>query len=636
MARIERASIDQVVAAADMLEVVGRYAQLKKAGANYSGLCPFHEEKTPSFSVNPVEKLYYCFGCGEGGDLLSFVQKKEDLDFTGAVELLAERYGIELRYEGTPADDGARRRRERLRELLEQACAYYERVLWESPRAEVAREYLRGRELGEEVCRQYRLGYSFPAWRTLHDGATAKGFGEKELLDAGLAVRSSRGGGSSGAGQESGGRVYDRFRGRLMFPLSDERGRVLGFGARTLGDEKPKYVNSPETPLYHKSRALFGLGAARQAVRAVDRVYVVEGYTDVLALAQAGVQNVVAAMGTALTEEQVRALLKYTRTVYLCFDADAAGEGAMLRALEMARTLDVSFHVVRIPAGKDPADWVAAGNGAEEFEALAARAHTLLQFHVRSVLSAHDLAKADERTRALTLLKGVLAEASSPIERDEEVRYVADSLRLSPESVRHLLSGIPAGGRAGQGARGASAATTRLLSSERILEARFLAACLAVPEAGAKSVAAVDDGYFADPDMRRAFAAVRDRLQRLRAKEGGQSVEEEAERQTSDEELADDALAEVMVRAAGERFDENVLVELFLRLQEAQLARRTARLRRRLREGAEHTGEDGEERGDVAEADEADEAALMDLEARRRRVREQIRRVPLEEPRKPE
>ena len=295
-----------------MLEVVGRYTPLKKAGANYSGLCPFHEEKTPSFSVNPVEKLYYCFGCGEGGDLLSFVQKKEDLDFTGSVELLAERYGVELRYEGAPVDDGARRRRERLRELLEQACAYYERILWDSPKAQRAREYLERRGLGEDVCRRYRLGYSFPAWRTLYDGATAKGFGEKELLDAGLAVRSSRGRRPE-AQEGSGGRVYDRFRGRLMFPLTDERGRVLGFGARTLGDEKPKYVNSPETSLYHKSRALFGLDAARQAIRAADRVYVVEGYTDVLALAQAGVQNVVAAMGTALTEEQVTALLKYTR-----------------------------------------------------------------------------------------------------------------------------------------------------------------------------------------------------------------------------------------------------------------------------------------------------------------------------------
>jgi len=630
VARIERASIDQVVAAADMLEVVGRYTPLKKAGANYSGLCPFHEEKTPSFSVNPVEKLYYCFGCGEGGDLLSFVQKKEGLDFTGAVELLAERYGIDLRYEEAPADDAVRRRRERLRQLLEKACDYYERVLWTTPTAQPAREYLQRRGLGDDVCRKYRLGFSFPAWRRLHDAAVATGFGEKELLDAGLVVRSSRGGaagrgggaaagGSGGAAASAGahaGRTYDRFRGRLMFPLADERGRVLGFGARTLGDEKPKYLNSPETPLYHKSAALFGIDKAREAARRADRIYVVEGYTDVMALAQAGVQNVVASMGTALTEDQVKALLKYTRSIYLCFDADAAGQGAMLRALTLARTLTVAFHVVSIPAGKDPADWVLAGNDAAAFERLAAQAQTLLQFHVRSVLSAHDLAKADERARALTLLKGVLAEASSPIERDEEVRYVADSLRLSPESVRHLLAGLPAGGRTGQGARAASAASTRLLSNERILEARFLAACLAVPEDGAKCAAAVGEDQFTDVDMRRALATVRSRLERFEPADAGKIESNEEETAGTRDELADDALAEVMVRAAGERFDERVLVELFLRLQEADLARRIVAARTRLKEG---------------HATAADEAELADLQVRRRRLRDEIRRVPLEE-----
>jgi len=619
MARIERASIDQVVAAADMLEVVGRYTPLKKAGANYSGLCPFHEEKTPSFSVNPIEKLYYCFGCGEGGDLLSFVQKKEGLDFTGAVELLAERYGVDLRYEEAPADDAVRRRRERLRQLLEKACDYYERVLWTAPTAQPAREYLQRRGLGDDVCKQYRLGFSFPAWRRLYDAALATGFGEKELLDAGLVVRSSRGAGSGGSAASAGadaGRAYDRFRGRLMFPLADERGRVLGFGARTLGDEKPKYLNSPETPLYHKSAALFGIDKAREAARRADRIYVVEGYTDVMALSQAGVQNVVASMGTALTEDQVKALLKYTRSIYLCFDADAAGQGAMLRALTLARTLTVAFHVVGIPAGKDPADWVLAGNDAAAFERLAAQAQTLLQFHVRSVLSAHDLAKADERARALTLLKGVLAEASSPIERDEEVRYVADSLRLSPESVRHLLAGLPAGGRTGQGARAASAASTRLLSNERILEARFLAACLAVPEDGAKCAAAVGEDQFADPDMRRALTAVRSRLERFEPAHAGKSESNEEESAGTRDELADDALAEVMVRAAGERLDERVLVELFLRLQEADLGRRIVAARTRLKEG---------------HATAADEAELADLQVRRRRLRDEIRRVPLEE-----
>ncbi len=275
MPRVTRSSIERVVAAADMLEVVGRYTQLKKAGANYTGLCPFHEEKTPSFSVNPTDKLYYCFGCGEGGDLLDFVQKKEGLDFSGAVELLAERYGVELEYESGQVDDAARRRRERLRQVLQKACDYYERVLWTASYAEAARDYLHARSLGEEVCKQYHLGFSPPQWRQLRNAATKAGFAEKELLEAGLVLQSSRGGASGavrGPAGEAGGRVYDRFRGRLMFPLVDERGRVLGFGARTLGDEKPKYLNSPETPLYHKSDALFGLDKAREPARRADRV----------------------------------------------------------------------------------------------------------------------------------------------------------------------------------------------------------------------------------------------------------------------------------------------------------------------------------------------------------------------------
>ena len=211
-----------------------------------------------------------------------------------------------------------------------------------------------------------------------------------------------------------------------MFPLADDRGRTLGFGARTMGDEKPKYLNSPETPLYHKSEAVFGLHAAKAAAGREDRVYVVEGYTDVLALVQAGVHNVVASMGTALTEQQLQRLARVTRNLYLCFDADAAGIGAMSRALTLGRTMGLSLHVVRIPDGLDPADYVLSGAGGDGFRALAADAQTLLQFHVRVALATHDLDKPDGRARAFAQLKGVLSEAATPIERDEELRYVAD------------------------------------------------------------------------------------------------------------------------------------------------------------------------------------------------------------------
>ena len=611
MARIAKASIEAVVAAADMVEIVGLHTQLKKAGRNFSGLCPFHQEKTPSFSVDPVEKLYYCFGCGEGGDVLSFVQKKENLDFSGAVEYLGERYGIALEYEETSARGAAeRRRRERLRALLEQACAYYERVLWQgrAAGATAARDYLQVRGLTEQTARAFRLGYSRGGWQHLRDGALQKGYTEQELSDAGLAVAGKR------------GSVYDRFRGRLMFPLADERGRVLGFGARALGDEKPKYLNSPETPLYHKSEALFGLDKAKPAAGSQDRVYVVEGYTDVLALVQAGVTNVVASMGTALTEQQVQRLARLTRNVYLCFDADAAGLGAMGRALVLARRLGVTMHVVRVPEGLDPADLMLAGHSGDEFRELAENAQTLLQFQVRSVLSSHDLAKPDQRTRAFTLLRGVLAEAADPLERDDEVRYVADRLSLSEESVRYLLStaGASAGGRpAAQSERqspaaaAAASAGERLLTGVHELEVRFLAACLAVPVKGRAFLATIDESFFASPPTRAAFGQVSARLKPADAGENQQTGASAQERPEGESEV----FSEVVIRSQRESFDDRVAEELFLRLQEAKVSRLVNKLKIAVR-----TDETG-----------TCEAQLVELEAMRRKLRESIRLIPVEE-----
>ena len=302
-----------------------------------------------------------------------------------------------------------------------------------------------------------------------------------------------------------------------MFPLADDRGRTLGFGARTLGDEKPKYLNSPETALYHKSEALFGLHKARAAASREDRVYIVEGYTDVLALAQAGIENSVASMGTALTEQQLTRLSRVTRNLYLCYDADAAGIGAMDRALRLGRTMGLSLHVVRIPDGLDPADYVLSGAGREGFERLAADAQTLLQFHVRLALATHDLDKPDGRARAVARLKEVLSEAATPIERDEELRYVADALQLSAESAGYLLKagGRPQDGRSAVPGRreaprdgGAAAA----IGGAHELEVRFLAGCLARPDKGREVLAGLDEGFFSSAETRMALGSVKVRL----------------------------------------------------------------------------------------------------------------------------
>ena len=599
MARIARTSIDQVQAAVDMVDLVGQYTDLRKAGANYSGRCPFHEERTPSFSVNPVEKLFYCFGCGAGGNLFGFVQQKENLDFAAAVEYLADRCGISLEYEESDArGEAERRRRERLRGMLEQATRYYERVLLESPVAAAAREYLASRGLDDATCRDYRLGFSLPGWGTLRDAARAAKFTDQELLDAGLVIPGKR------------GEPYDRFRGRIMFPLADDRGRTLGFGARTMGDEKPKYLNSPEGLLYHKSEALFGLDKAKASAGKEDRVYVVEGYTDVLALVQSGITNVVASMGTSLTEQQLRRLSRVTKNLYLCFDADAAGIGAMSRALALGRRLGLALRVVRIPDGLDPADYVLSAAGADGFRQLVAHAQTLLQFHVRLALDSNDLERPDGRARAFARLKGVLAEAATPIERDEELRYVADRMGLSDDAAGYLLVKDGRGGvddAAGAPRRDVAAAA---IGGSHELEVRFLAGCLARPETGVEVLAGVDEGFFAGAESRAAFRRVK---ARLGVETAGDTLQGEQNSGASD---GGEAFAEVIVRSGRERFSAAVVRELFLRLQEARASRLIARLKL--------TGEDAE---DGQQQDEE----LARLNAVRRQLRDAIRAAPVDE-----
>src|SRR5919109_5100829 len=304
MARIKDASVREVVAAADMVDVVGARTQLRRAsGSRYMGRCPFHEERTPSFSVNPVEKLYYCFGCGKGGDAISFVRETENLDFVGAIEWLAERFRVSLEYEeASPRVEEARKRRERLYALLDQTTSYFERLLWEGETGAPVRAYLEKRGLGEGIAKEFRLGLS--PGRGLAEKAREKGFSLEEIRAAGLAT--VRGG--------------DYFPMRLMFPLADARGRVVGFQARKLRDDDPlrgKYVNSPEGELFHKGSILYGLHLAKPAIAKQDFAAVVEGNTDVIALRQSGFESVVASMGTALTERQLREVGRMTKRLYL-------------------------------------------------------------------------------------------------------------------------------------------------------------------------------------------------------------------------------------------------------------------------------------------------------------------------------
>jgi DNA primase len=374
MARYTQDSRERVRDAVDFEELVGARTELRRSGARrLSGLCPFHEERTPSFGIDPVEKLYHCFGCGVGGDVFSFVMETEGLDFAGALESLAARYGVELEREAEdPAAAARRERTDRLHALLERTAAYYVRVLWESGEAAAARAYLAERGLEEGALREFRVGFSPGAFDRVVAASVRAGYSEDELLACGLAQQRRDGRG-----------VIDRFRGRIMFPLCDERGRVLGFGARALRpDDRPKYLNSSDNAVFHKGRLVYGADLARAPAARAGRLVLVEGYTDVIALRQAGVPEVVGSMGTALTDQQVDVLRRLAPTVLFCQDPDTAGQEAVARGTSAVRALNnrtrgrgLDFRIVHLPAGRDPAD-VVQGEGADAMRSLLERSES--------------------------------------------------------------------------------------------------------------------------------------------------------------------------------------------------------------------------------------------------------------------
>ena len=401
MALYTNDSKERVRDAVDMVDLVASRVELKRAGANrLTGLCPFHDERSPSFGINPVEKVYHCFGCQASGDAFTFVMETEGVDFKGALEHLADRYKVTLELEDEdPQAAERRKRRERLLELLERTTTYYVRQLWESQEAAKAREYLAGRGLQEATLREFRVGYAPSAWHTVLNASRRAGFGNRELYDAGLAQQS-----------QSSGRIYDRFRSQIIFPLADPRGRVRGFAGRTLGgdpgDRRPKYVNSPESELFHKGRTLFAADLARGAAAKAQSVVAAEGYTDVIAMHQAGVRNAVGIMGTALTEDQIGELARLAPEVKLALDADSAGKEAMLRAARIAagRKPPLRLRVVGLPPGDDPADLVQR-EGGEAIERLVAAAVPFARFRVLRRLELGDLASAEGRDRVLDELR---------------------------------------------------------------------------------------------------------------------------------------------------------------------------------------------------------------------------------------
>ncbi len=522
MARIKDQSVRDVVAAANIVDVVSLRTSLRKSsGTRFMGRCPFHDERSPSFSVNSDLNVYYCFGCGKGGDVVTFVRETEGLDFVGAIEWLAERFRVPLEYEeASPEADESRRRRERLFAVLDQAAAFFERHLWEGAEGEPVRAYLESRGLREEVSREFRLGLSPGAG--LARKAREKGFTAEELRSAGLTNQ----------------RGSDYFPPRLMFPLADARGRVIGFQARKLHDDDPlkgKYVNSPESELFKKSSVLYGLHLARPAIAKQDRAVVVEGNTDVIALRQAGFEPVVASMGTALTEQHLRELSRLTKRLYLCFDADAAGEDATLRGMERAQAEGFEIKVVVLPLGQDPAD---APDG---FEQRLGQAESYLLYRVRL-----ELERATDRQEGFVRSREILARAEDSPERQEALRLVADRLDLP----RETLAGIaPARGTA------AGAEPTRpqkLLDAGVRLEREALAAVVAFPDLR-DALAELGEEHFEVDAHRRMRAAL------------------VADKQPEGDLVP--LLAELDATASSEGITKRTGTEMLLRLRESKLRR---------------------------------------------------------------
>ncbi len=498
---------------ANIVEVASEFTALRRQGTNFSGLCPYHEEKTPSFSVSPEKSFYYCFGCGVGGDAIKLIMDLKSLPFADAVSHLAERFGVELKLEGrSPGEERAAEQRSSRRrsahKALAAATAYYHKYLLKSPAAEEARQYLKKRGLHDSTIEEFRLGYAPPRGRAgFVQAARAVGLGHEAVEAAGLL--SPRGG--------------ERFVDRVTFPISDRRGRIVGFGARSLGDAKPKYLNSPETEIFNKRSLLYGFPQISEAMRREKAALVVEGYTDVLMLYQSGIKNVVATLGTAMTGQHLKTLSGYAERVYLLFDPDEAGENVLEKAFFPAAELRLDLRVVRLP--QDPADWLLE-NSTGEFRELLSGASSVLEYVVRRTTDRVRGTGAAGRARALPKIKDMVQRIEDPVLSREALRLAAEALGMDPGTLREELreeSGAPnvANTRSSREAPHARPRRVQHVFSDPALEAGrgVLALVLARPDLavralreGMEAPASLDEpvalgaGDFGDETQGRIFA----------------------------------------------------------------------------------------------------------------------------------
>ena len=420
--RVPEHVVQQIVRATDAVRLIGRYTKLQQRGQRYVGLCPFHKEKTPSFSVDPEQGLYYCFGCKEGGNVFTFLKKVEGLEFYEALQQLAREAGIDIsQYRSSSGPD--RHQRQNLRSVLELAASFYEKCLQKAGGSETAREYLAGRQISEESIERWRLGYAPDGWEHVLNLGRRRGISPNAMEDAGLVKPRSKGEG-----------YYDRFRNRLMFPVRDRNHSTIGFGARALSEEdQPKYLNSPEGPLFNKRRCFYGFCEAREAIRTDKTAVIMEGYTDVIMAHQFGITSAIAVLGTSLTAHHARTLSNLCDRVILVFDADEAGQKSTARSIEVLLSEDLEPQVARLEAGEDPCEFLLE-HGAGEFQARLEESENFLEFRLRRASEEYDMNTVNGRTQAFDDLLEVAMAVDHEAKRDMLVREIASELGVTEQS----------------------------------------------------------------------------------------------------------------------------------------------------------------------------------------------------------
>jgi DNA primase len=426
MAGFSQATLERIRVASDIVDVIGAYLPLKKAGANFTALCPFHKEKSPSFNVNPHKQIFHCFGCHKGGDVFSFVKEYENIGFVDAVRRLAERAKIPLEMDQSPGEQQSRHLKDELLQIHEQITQRWQNALANEASGQLARDYLAKRGVPAEAIKLFRLGAAPEAWDDTVNWAKSKNYQLPLVEKAGLIIR-----------KEDADRYYDRFRGRLMFPICDEQGRVVGFSGRVLsGDEKTaKYVNSPETPIFTKSKVFFGLDKSKRALLDAQSAIVCEGQLDLIACFMAGVQNVVAPQGTAFTDQHARIIKRYVDEVVLCFDSDEAGQNAAVRSLDHLLASGIAVRVAVMPKPHDPDSFIKA-NGGEAFRQLVAGADGFFDYYLSRLYAQNDAASDKGRTIIVREMAEAVRKTGSAVLMDKYAQKTALRLGVSPEAVR--------------------------------------------------------------------------------------------------------------------------------------------------------------------------------------------------------